>query len=73
MDKETLTQFQEIIRILRKRIYNIRMPQVVIQDLDFTLLAAYGRQKVRKAGHLTVIIRVTVIIYLSVMTKSPMI
>jgi len=73
MDKETLTQFQEIIRILRKRIYNIRMPQVVIQDLDFTLLAAYGRQKVRKAGHLTFIIRVTVIIYLSVMTKSPMI
>ena len=47
MDKETLKQFQEIIQILRKRIYSICMPQVVIQDLDFTLLTAYGRQNVR--------------------------
>ena len=73
MDKETLTQFQEIIRILRKRIYNIRMPQVVIQDLDFTLLAAYGRQKVRKAGHLTSIIRVMATIRSFVMTESQVI
>ena len=47
MDEDTLKQFQEISRILRKRIYSIQMPQAVILDLDSTLLAAYGRQEGR--------------------------
>ena len=47
MDEDTLKQFQEISRILRKRIYNIQMPQAVILDLDSTLLAAYGKQEGR--------------------------
>ena len=47
MDNDTLKQFQEIIRILRKRIYSIRMPQAVIMDLDSTLLEAYGKQEGR--------------------------
>ena len=44
MDEDTLKQFKEISRILRKRIYSIQMPQAVILDLDSTLLEAYGRQ-----------------------------
>ncbi len=47
MDEETLKQFLEISRILRKRIYRIQMPQAVILDLDSTLLAAYGKQEGR--------------------------
>ena len=47
MDEDTLKQFQEISQILRKRIYNIQMPQAVILDLDSTLLAAYGKQEGR--------------------------
>ena len=47
MDEDTLKQFLEISRILRKRIYSIQMPQAVILDLDSTLLAAYGRQEGR--------------------------
>ena len=47
MDEDTLKQFQEISRILRKRIYSIQMPQAVILNLDSTLLAAYGKQEGR--------------------------
>ena len=47
MDEDTLKQFQEISRILRKRLYSIQMPQAVILDLDSTLLAAYGKQEGR--------------------------
>lgn len=46
-DEDTLKQFQEISRILRKRIYSIQMPQAVILDLDSTLLAAYGKRESR--------------------------
>ena len=46
-DEDTLKQFQEISRILRKRIYSIQMPQAVILDLASTLLAAYGKQEGR--------------------------
>ena len=47
MDEDILNQFPAIGRVLRKKIYSIRMPQVVILDLDSTLLDAYGRQKGR--------------------------
>lgn len=47
MDEDTLKQFQEISRILKKRLYSIQMPQAVILDLDSTLLVAYGKQEGR--------------------------
>lgn len=47
MDEDTLNQFLAIAKILRKKIYNIQMPQAVILDLDSTLLDAYGRQEGR--------------------------
>ncbi len=47
MDEDTLNQFLTIGRILRKKIYNIQVPQAVILDLDPTLLDAYGRQEGR--------------------------
>ena len=45
MDEDTLNQFLTIGRILRNKIYNIKMPQAVILDLDSTLLDVYGRQE----------------------------
>ena len=54
MDEDTLNQFLMIGRILRKKIYSIQMPQVVILDLDSTLLDAYGKQEGRAFNfHLT--------------------
>ena len=47
MDEDTLKQFQEISRVLRKRLYSIHIPQAVILDLDSTLLTAYGKQEGR--------------------------
>ena len=47
MDGDTLKQFLEISRMLRKRIYSIQMPQAMVLDLDSTLLAAYGKQEGR--------------------------
>lgn len=47
MDEDTLNQLLDISRILRKRIYSIRMPQAVILGLDSTLLDAYGHQEGR--------------------------
>ena len=47
MDEDTLNQFLAIGRILRKKIYSIQLPQVVILDLDSTLLDAYGIQEGR--------------------------
>ncbi len=48
MDEDTLKQFLEISRILRKRIYSIQTPQAVSLDLDSTLLEAYGKQEGRE-------------------------
>ena len=65
--RETLNQFLDISRILRKKIYSIQMPEAVILDLDSTLLEAYGKQEGRP---LTFIIRATVIIHWYAMTAS---
>jgi len=45
MDEDTLNQFLEITKILRKRIYSIQTPEAVILDLDSTLLETYGNQE----------------------------
>ena len=47
MDEETLNQFLDISRILRKKIYSVQMPGAAILDLDSTLLEAYGKQEGR--------------------------
>ena len=45
MDEASLTQLEEIQRILRKRIYSLMKPEHILFDLDSTLLAAYGAQE----------------------------
>ena len=45
MDDDTLRQFDDIMRQLRKMIYSIRMPQFVLFDIDTTLLPTYGEQE----------------------------
>lgn len=47
MDENTLDQFQSITRMLRKKTYDIKMPEAVVFDLDSTLLDAYGKQEGR--------------------------
>lgn len=45
MDDDTLRQFDDIMRQLRKMIYSVRMPQFVLFDIDTTLLPTYGEQE----------------------------
>ena len=47
MDEDSLNQFLSINQILRKKVYSIQMPEVIILDLDSTLLNAYGKQEGR--------------------------
>ena len=45
MDEATLTQLDEIQRILRARAYSVERPKHILFDLDSTLLATYGNQE----------------------------
>ena len=45
MDDATLHQFYDIMRKLRKVVYAIRKPQMILLDLDSTLLDTYGHQE----------------------------
>lgn len=45
MDKDTLEQFYDIGRALRREAYAIEMPNAVLMDLDSTLLDTYGKQE----------------------------
>ena len=45
LDENTHTQLEEIMRILRRRVYSVEMPQHVLLDLDSTLLSTYGNQE----------------------------
>ncbi len=45
MDKDTMDQFETIHTALRKEIYSIKKPVMVLLDLDSTLLATYGKQE----------------------------
>lgn len=45
MDDATLRQFYDIMRKLRKVVYAIRKPQMILLDLDSTLLDTYGHQE----------------------------
>ncbi|QUH25049.1 transposase [Serpentinicella alkaliphila] len=44
MDSDTLTQFNEISKELRKIAYMIKKPEKVLFDLDSTLLNTFGVQ-----------------------------
>ena len=45
LDESTLSQMEEMQRILRKRVYSVKRPELVIFDLDSTLLPTYGKQE----------------------------
>ena len=45
MDDDTLRQFDDILRQLRRKIYSIKMPESVLFDSDTTLLTTYGKQE----------------------------
>ena len=45
MDDTTLRQFYGIMRKLRKVVYAIKIPQLILLDLDSTLLDTYGHQE----------------------------
>ena len=45
MDDDTLTQFNDINIELRRTAYSIEMPEMVLFDLDTTLLETYGKQE----------------------------
>lgn len=45
MDEDTLKQFNEIIKTMRALVYKIRKPEMVLLDLDSTLLNTYGKQE----------------------------
>ncbi len=45
MDETTLRQFNEIIKAMRALVYKIKQPEMVLLDLDSTLLNTYGNQE----------------------------
>ena len=45
MDDKTLVQFNEILKVLRKRVYSLNNPKMILLDLDSTLLKTYGKQE----------------------------
>ena len=45
MDQDTLAQFDRILKELRKRVYACRKPEMILMDLDSTLLETYGKQE----------------------------
>lgn len=45
MDDSTLRQFYDIMRRLRKIVYAVKKPSLLLLDLDSTLLDTYGRQE----------------------------
>jgi hypothetical protein len=45
VDKDTLRQFDEIGREFRRRVYSCKAPEMMLFDLDSTLLETYGKQE----------------------------
>lgn len=45
MDDAPLRQFHDIMRQLRRAVYAIRKPQMLLLNLDSTLLDTYGHQE----------------------------
>ena len=45
MDDITLMQLDWILSLLRKRIYSIRKPEMILLDIDSTLFSTFGKQE----------------------------
>lgn len=45
MDQDSLSQFEQIFRLLRQKIYGISPPENILLDLDSTLLDTHGQQE----------------------------
>ena len=45
MDNDTLDQFNDITKELRRRVYSVKRPKMILLDLDSTLLETYGNQE----------------------------
>ena len=45
MDVDTLEQFNEITREFRRRVYSIKPPEMILFDLDSTMLETHGNQE----------------------------
>ena len=45
MDESTLNQFYHLMRRFRKVVYAIKKPQLLLLDVDSTLLDTYGHQE----------------------------
>lgn len=45
MDEKTLDQLENITRTLRRTVYSIKEPEVMLFDIDSTLLDTYGNQE----------------------------
>ena len=45
MDESTLNQFHDLMRRFRKVVYSVRHPNMILLDLDSTLLNTYGHQE----------------------------
>jgi len=51
MDEDTLAQFDVINKMLRSRVYCQKNPEMLLLDLDSTLLATYGKQEGEKFNY----------------------
>ncbi|MCK9268077.1 MAG: transposase, partial [Alkaliphilus sp.] len=45
LDEDTLFQLEEIAKVMRRKIYSIEEPEMVLLDIDSTLLNTYGNQE----------------------------
>jgi len=45
LDEDTLFQLEEIAKVMRRKVYSIEEPEMVLLDIDSTLLNTYGNQE----------------------------
>ena len=45
MDNDTLDQYEQMHQLMRRRVYSIRRPDMVLLDIDSTLFGTYGNQE----------------------------
>lgn len=45
LDEDTLNQFYTLMRRFRKVVYSVKRPEMILLDLDSTLLDTYGKQE----------------------------
>lgn len=62
MDETTLDQFYSLMRRFRKIVYAIKKPELILLDLDSTLLDTYGNQEGEGFNYLDIYVIVGVVI-----------